>query len=280
MKMLANGLVVLIASLLLGCGASTGSGIGNLTTAGVTGNWQIQSSTNSATSSPKGVLLLGALQSNGNTVNGTFRFTNLVQPDACGLNQVVEVTGTFNSENSLSLSSAVLPNGTTIKIALQILGTQPHSGIGTIEVDGNTCAVASASAIGTQVASMTGTFTGTLLPGAAGVPQSGNSGSATVTLAQSATPGNDGKFSATGTLSYRFGACSASTPLNGSVSGVSVNFWDIIFTSRGQQEVNLTGTTNLPATQIKAAYVLLSPAPCSADPASSAIFNGTFSRSN
>jgi hypothetical protein len=277
-KTLAGSIVMLAASFLVGCGSSTGTRLGELTAANVAGNWQIQSSANSLTASPQGVLLLGALKDDGNGVSGTFRFTNLARQDACGVDQVVTVAGAVKSGNTLNLVSSALPNGTTIKISLKMLGAQPYSGIGTVEVDGPTCAVASASAIGSQVASTTGTFVGTLSPGASGTHAAGSPGTATIVLKQSVTPGEDGRFSTTGTLSYQFGGCSGSAPLNGSMSGVGMSFWDLIFTSGGEQEVKLTGTINLAATNIQAGYLLLSPAPCSADLNSSAVFNGAFHR--
>lgn len=274
-----SGIVVLAASLLVGCGSSPRSGFGNLTAADVTGNWQIQSSANSTTASPQGIVLLGALENSGSQVSGSFRFTNLAQPDACGSNQVVSLSGAVGSNNELTLSSAALPNGTTIKVSIKIMNAQPYSGIGAVEVVGPACAVASAPAIGSQVASTTGTFTGSLSPGVVGRPASGAPGSATVTLTQSADPDADGQFTASGTLSYQFGACSGSVPLNGKVSGVGISFWDIIFTSSGgQEQVNLSGTTNLAATQIQAGYLSLTPAPCSADPNSSATFSGQLNR--
>src|SRR6185437_13352443 len=97
----------------------------------------------------------------------------------------------------------------------------------------------------------TGSFAGNLSPGSLGMPASSSAGAATVTLTQSPTPGADGSFTVTGALNYKFGACSGSVPLSGTVSGVGMNFWDVIFTSGdGQEQVNLTGTTNLKATQI------------------------------
>lgn len=211
-------------------------------------------------------------------MSGTFRFTNLAQPDACGSNQVVSLSGAANSTN-LTLTSTPLPNGTTIKVSLKIMGAQPYSGLGTVEVDGKTCAVASASALGSLIASTTGTFTGTLSPGSLGTPASGAPGSATVTLTQSADPGADGQFTATGTLSYKIGTCSGTVPLSGTVSGVGMSFWDVVFSDGGgQQQVNLSGTTNLAATQINAGNLSLAPAPCSTDPDSSATFNGQLNR--
>lgn len=244
----------------------------------MTGNWQIQSSANSTSGSAQGIVLLGALENSGSQVSGTFRFTNLAQPNVCGSNEVVSLTGTVGSENNLTLTSAALPNGSTVKVSLNIAGSQPYSGLGTVEVDGTTCAVASASAIGSQVASTTGTFAGAISPSTDDTSGSGTPGTATVTLMQAATPGADGQFTATGKLNYKVGSCSGSVPLSGTVSGVGMAFWDVVFSSGGQQEVNLSGTTNLAATQIKAGYLSLSPAPCSDDPDSSAVFTGQLTR--
>lgn len=270
--------VLLAASFLGGCGSSPGNMFGGDASV-LAGNWQIETSATASSASPQGVVLLGALEGSGSKVSGTFRFTNLAQPDACGSNQVVLLGGVIDAKSDLTLASAPLQDGSTIKVSLKLANAQPYSGLGTVEVDGSSCAVASASAIGSQVATTTGNFAGTLSPGSIGAPASGAPGTATVTLTQSPTPGSDGQFTVTGSLSYKFGACSGSVPLNGTVSGIGMNFWDIIFTSGGgQEQANLIGTTNLPATQIDIGSLSLVPAPCSADPASSADFNGRMNR--
>ena len=270
--------VLLAASLLGGCSSSPGNMFGS-DASGLAGNWQIETSATASSSSPQGVVLLGALQSSGKQVSGTFRFTNIAQPDACGFDQVVLLSGVIGSDNRLTLASAPQADGSTIKVSLNLADAQPYSGLGTVEVDGGSCAVASASAIGSQVATTTGDFTGTLSPGPIGTPASGSLGNATVTLTQSSTPASDGSFTVTGTLNYQLGACSGSLPLSGTVSGVGMNFWDVIFTSDGgQEQANLTGTTNLKATQIDVGSLSLAPAPCSADPDSSAVFNGQMNR--
>lgn len=272
--------MILLAALILGgCGSSHGNFFANSSADGITGNWQIQSSANSTTGAPREVILLGALQSSGGQVSGTFRFTNLAQPAACGLDQVITLTGAIVSKNNLTLTSATLPNGTTVKASLRMMGTQPYSGIGTVEVDGPTCAVATMAAIGSQIASTTGKFSGALSPATNGTPASSVPGTAVVTLTQSAAPGADGQFTATGTLSYQFGSCAGSLPLSGTVSGVGMSFWDVIFTPSGSlQQVYFSGTTNFTATQIKAGYLSLSPAPCSADSNSSVTLNGELNR--
>jgi hypothetical protein len=272
-------IAMLTASLLAGCGSSPGSAFGDISTAEVSGNWQIQTSANSSAVTPQGIVLLGALQSSGSQVSGTFRFTNLAQPDACGSDQIVTLGGTVSSSNNLTLTSATLPNGTTIKVSLMMGNAQPYSGLGTVEVDGASCAVPSGSAIGSQIASTTGTFAGSISPTANGAAASGAPGTASVTLTQSANASADGQFTETGTLNYQMGTCSGSLPLNGTVSGVGMSFWDVIFTSGGGQEVvSFSGSTNLAATQISAGYLSIAPAPCSTDPNSSASFSALLNR--
>lgn len=274
--------VVVFALAALVVPAGCGSPSGNLfigSTASLSGNWQIQTSANSTTASPAGVVLLGAIEGSEGQFTGTFRFTNLAQPDACGQNEVVTAAGSVDSKGGMTLSSAPLSNGTTVRVSLKLTDTPPYSGIGSVEVDGKTCTFASAPAIGSQVASTTGTFTGTLAAGRSGALASVAPGTATVTLTQAANPNPDGQFAETGTLTYQIGACSGNVPLKGTVSGVAMNFWEVVFSAGGDQEqVNLTGTTNLSASQINAGYLSLAPAPCSADPNSSAIFNGQLNR--
>lgn len=277
-KLFVGFVALFTVSILAGCGSTSGDPFATSTAANVAGNWQIQTSASSSSAQPQGVVLLGALEGSGSQVSGKFRFTNVARPTACGLNEVVALTGAIDSEGGLTLSSAPLPDGTTIKLSLKLTGTEPYSGIGSVEVDGTSCAVASAPAIGSQIASTSGTFTGTLAPGTSGAPASGSQGTGTLTLKQSASPGNDGQFTVTGTLNYKFGACAGQVPLSGRVSGVGISFYEIIFNSGSQQAFNLAGSTDLRANQIQAGYLSLSPAPCSADPESSAVFNGAFNR--
>lgn len=275
------GIVVLVAaSLMGGCGSSSGSGNLFGSASNLTGNWQIETSASAASTSQQGVVLMGGLESSGNHVNGTFRFTNLADPDMCGSNQVVSLSGTVGSNGNLTLVSGPLPNNSTVKVSLKLGNAQPYSGLGTVEVEGGgSCALASASAIGSQVATTTGKFVGTLSPGPTGASSSSTPGTVAVALTQSASPGSDGQFTLTGTLNYQFASCAGSVPLNGKVSGVGMNFWDVVFTSTGDQvQASLVGTTNLTATQIKVGYLSLAPAPCSADPDSSAAFNGQITR--
>ncbi|SPE25455.1 exported hypothetical protein [Candidatus Sulfotelmatomonas gaucii] len=183
--------------ILVGCGSPPTTSTSNSAPLDLTGNWQIQSNVISNIVPPVGVLLLGALQSTGNQVAGTFRFANLAQPTQCGLDQVVTITGAVDSKNNLTLASAAMPNGTTVKVLLAITGSQqPYAGNGSIEVDGSTCTFPSTGAIGQQFQNIARTFTGTLTPGTLVSPGTGPSATASLTLAQSLNPQSDGQFPA------------------------------------------------------------------------------------
>ncbi len=279
--MQAKAFIVLFgASLTLaGCASSHPTSGTTPTPPDLTGNWQIQSNVISNTVPPAGVLLLGALQSTENQVAGTFRFTNLAQPTACGLDQVVTVTGSVDSKNNLTLASSSMPNGTTVKVLLVISSSQqPYAGTGSIEVDGSTCTFPSTGAIGQQTQNIAGTFTGTLTPGTLVSPGTGPSATASLTIAQSANPQSDGQFPATGSFNYTIGSCSGNVSLSGTVSGVGVTLSGTSGTFQNPQIVTFIGTSNPAATAISAGLLVFAPAPCSSDPTSEATYSGTMNR--
>lgn len=207
-------------------------------------------------------------------MSGTFRFSNLGQPTICGVNQVVTLGGAIDANNKLTLSSPTLPNGTTIKVSLQISGGQPYSGTGTIEVDGAACAFAPTSALGVEIANASGSFTGALTPGALGTPVQGTPGTATLILTQSTSPGSDGQFAATGSLSYQFGSCSGNASFTGAISGVGI----IVSTaSVSQQTVSFIGLADNAVSKITSTAIF-APAPCSTDMTSTATYSGVLAR--
>jgi hypothetical protein len=244
----------------------------------VTGNWQIQSGLPAPI--PAGlIVLLGALQSSGGQVSGTFRFTELAQPTACGLNQVVTVVGTVDAKNNLILTSAALPDGSVVKVQLVIPSAPASFAAGTIEVTGGACAVSSGPASGVEIPPVTGTFAGTLAPGPAGTMGSGSTGTATLEIAQATAPTTDGQFSVTGPLTFTFGSCTGKAALSGDASGV-----EIMLSSSGTPltalpAIRLLGTAAIPASNAVIADSLeFFPSPCSADPLSSAVYSGTLAR--
>lgn len=274
-----TGFLLILASVIAaGCGGSPGSFSANSPVLpDVTGNWQIQSSVVSQAVPPNAVLLLGALKSSASQVTGTFRFTNLGQPAICGLEQVVTLSGSLDSKNNLTLTSAALPNGTTIKIALAISGSGPYSGQGTVEVDGPVCTFAPASALGLEVANVSGSFAGTLTPGLPGSPVAGTSGAVSLALTQSSNPTSDGQFATTSSLTYQFGSCAGSASLSGDTSGIGVMLSAVTTAPPTLQTVNLIGIADSAATKITTS-LLISPAPCSTNPLSNASYFGVLAR--
>jgi hypothetical protein len=262
-----------------GCGAPSATFSGNSPVVlDLTGNWQIDSTSIQTTNPPSAVILLGALQSAGSQVSGTFRFTNLAQPSTCGFDQVVAFTGTIDSNNNLTLTSSTLPNGTTIKALLGISAAKPYAGTGSIEVDGANCTFASAPAIGEEIANATGTYAGVLSPGTIAAPGTGTLGTGTVTLTQSTNPEADGRFTATASLNYQFDSCSSSVALTGFVSGVGVIMSSTNGSLTSPQYVGLIGTINPAANKVTASLLSFLPAPCSADLTSNASYNGELNR--
>jgi hypothetical protein len=245
----------------------------------LTGNWQIQSNPASGTNPLTAIALLGALESNGNQVSGTFRFTNLSDPTTCGLDQVVTLTGAVDSNGNLTLTSSTLPNGTTIKAQMAISGAQPpYAGAGTIEVDGTTCTFATAPSIGEQFLNTSGAYAGTFTPGTLGSPSTGPSAAVSLTLTQLAIPGPDGQFAANGTINYQIGSCSGSAPISGDVSGVGVTLLSESTPPASPQVLTFIGTSNPAATAISAGALIFVPAPCSSDPTSNVSYFGQLNR--
>ncbi len=223
MKIMVMSLLFLLTSL-LGCGVShpaTGTPIPVVLD--VTGNWQIQSTTTSGSTSA-GILLLGNLVGSGTNVTGTFRFSDLAPGNACGaLNQVVSVSGTIDTSSPLAqvlnLTSSPI-NGSTITLQLTLPIELSGFANGTIAVKGATCTFASAPAFGALFLPVNGTFAGTLSPTAGSTSPSGT---ATLTVAQATAPSADGQYAITETLQFAAPGCNASAALTGTASGVGVS---------------------------------------------------------
>jgi hypothetical protein len=268
------GYALLLAALVaMGCGGSPGASSGSAPEAPeLTGNWQI-ASTSGSTTSAVGVLLTGALRSSGNQVTGTFRYSNLSTAIACELSQAVTVSGSIDTHDNLTLSSAAMANGDTIKISLAISGQAPYTG--TIEVDGAMCPFPSSPAAGETIANASGTYVGALAPGATGSATPATPGDVTFILAQSGSPNSEGEFAATGTLSYAIPSCSGSADLSGMVSGSLVMLSTPVATN--QQVVTCIGIINSAASEMTTDLIFV-PAPCSTGTASSATYSGSLAR--
>lgn len=275
----AKAFALLLSPILLtSCAAGAPGSPGNpVTYPDLTRNWQIQSDTAPATIPAGGVLVAGALQSSGASVSGTFRFSNLAQPRACGLNEVVAASGAVDSTGHLTLTSPALPDAWVIKTQLAVPAIATNFATGTIEISGGTCAFASSPATAVQIAPVTGTFAGTLAPGTLGSPGTGPSGTASLNLTQATLPAADGQFPLTGSLSYAFGGCTKTVTLTGTASGLGVEL-DASTTPLTGPYLRIIGTTVPTATQITVRSFVSAPGLCSADPLSTSTYNGTLPR--
>lgn len=264
-------------ALIAGCGSSPAPAP-TATYPNLTGNWQIQSANVSGGSPAAQVLLLGALDNSTTSasVSGTFRFSNLAQPLNCALNQVVTLSGTVDSSGNLSLSSPTSTSGLPIKTQLHPSATVAGFENGTIEVDGTACALASSPAIGAITAPVNGTFNGQLIAGALGGGGSA-AGTASLALTQSSTPGDDGQFPLTGTISYVIGTCSGTVSLSGDASGAGVTL-----ASAGAPlalpAVSIFGTADSAADKITLASAAFNSPSCTGAAPAATVYSGTLAR--
>ena len=277
LKLLAS---LAAAATLTGCTVMMPSMSSTPATPTLSGNWQIQEGT-LITWPPKGVSLVGALQSQGSQLTGTF-YTNSV----CSGPAVVDYSGSIDSMGNLNLATMGVtvqlldPTPTAFSTGTLTAGALPGSGVALRNaILGNAPACPS-----TQIASLTGTFTG---PVDVSPTLPSSPGTVTATLTQSATPNASGQFPLTGTITFTSGSCSVSTPVAGTVSGLGVTLATSVVPANpvSAEMVSLSAATTHTASQLTTAPTQLgttgfifTPAPCSTSPSSSATYFGTLTR--
>jgi hypothetical protein len=260
---------------LTGCNGMTSSMPTTPATPTLSGNWQIQEGS-LITWPPKGVSLVGAMQNQGSQLTGTF-YTNSV----CSGPAVVDYTGSIDSMGNLNLA--------TMGVTVQLLDTIPTAfatgtlTAGALPSQSPVCnaILGNAPAIGTQIASLTGTFTG---PVDVSPTLPTSPGTVTATLTQSATPNASGQFPLSGTVTFTSGTCSISTPVAGTISGLGLTLATPA-NPISAETVSLSAATSHTASQIATTPTQLgttgfifTPAPCSTIPSSSATYFGTLTR--
>jgi len=205
-------------------------------------NWQIQTGASTPptalTYPPTGPYLVGAMQAQGSQVTGIFQYGAAT----------VNFTGSFDSTTSvLALGSTppylafqlTLPsNLTDLAIGNFAAGCPPAPpGYMTCNV------IVLFPAAGAEIASLTGTYTGTLT-----TSTEGDGGTATLILTQSTSPNAGGSFSLTGTLAFPTSSGLGTYPLGGTISGEGITLNDP--TPGIVPVVSLTASTNPAGTQI------------------------------
>jgi hypothetical protein len=185
---------------LTGCGTSPTNPI----TSALSGNWQIQAGT-TITSPPTGFYIVGAIQTQGSQVTGTF--TNQV---ACSPT-VSDYTGSINSAGDLTLDA-------TYDQAKLLAPAAPYTPTtGTLYGGGYLClAVWGGPAVGLEIPPFNGTYTGTL------TSSTSATGTATLKVTQTSSPNANGQFPVSGTLDFTSSSCTSTTNVTGTISGTVV----------------------------------------------------------
>ena|GEM_PF-2021766 len=247
----------------------------------VTGNWQIQSiPTGPSGSTPtSGILLLGALKSQGSQVSGTLRFADLMIPNNCGTPLApLTFTGSVDAAKNLTLTSSSIP-GSSITVQLPLAVAVSGFSTGTLAITGNACNFASAPAIGAQIPSVTGTFSGTVSQvGQLGtLPAPPPTATASFVLNQSASPDADGQFPVTGSISITTPTCTGTTSMTGLVSGSVVSLHTRLTGPILPAEAQVSGGITPAAPNSLYAGMTFPTGPC-ATPSASITYRGTLTR--
>jgi hypothetical protein len=228
--------LIFTASLISGCGANTPITVSDppSSSANLTGNWAI--TLQNTTPSPT-VAMTGALQGGASSqVTGTF--ANQWVPCSPAIDNF---TGSIDANGNLTLSAPY------VQLQLAIPADFSGTATGTLGGGGYLClAILGASpVIATEIASVSGTYAGTLTDSAS----PGLSGTATLILTQSATPNSSGQFPVSGTLMFPSASGFGTAPLGGTISGTGISLSDSS-TAPNSPSINLTASTNAGASQI------------------------------
>ena len=207
-------------------------------------NWQIQAG--AAITSPPNTYpsFLGAIEVQGSQAEGLF--TTVVAAGTTG--QPLDYSGSFNpSTQDVTLATFGYGFGYTQPATPYTL--VPVSVIGGCvyppTYTGPEClAIASVPSVGTEIATLNGTYTGSLTDSAS----PSMSGTGTLTLTQSATPNSSGQFPLTGTITFPSSTEFGTLPISGTVNGEGITLYDP--TPGVTPLVTLTASTNPAATQI------------------------------
>jgi hypothetical protein len=239
-------------------------------------NWQIQTGT--AITSPPNTYpsFLGAIQVQGTQAAGIF--TTVVTAGTTG--QPLNYSGAFHSSTEVvSLATFGYEFGYTqpatpyTLVPVGVIGGCVYPPTYT----GPECLalIALAPSVGTEIAPLNGTYTGTFTESASTLTSPIPSGMVSLALTQSSTPNADGSFPLTGTLTFTGGGCSmAQVPLSGTVSGegVALNWYS---TAVGMGAVNLAASTNPTTSQITVSGLAFAPSPCATSNTGATTYAGT-----
>jgi hypothetical protein len=206
---------------LLGCTVPTTPATQTTASTSITGNWQIQSGT-AITSPPTAPYLVGALQGTNSALTGTFTTSTV----SGSTTSVVDYTGAVDEPAGVL---ELFSNTYYINLTLPTGFNTPSTGViqwGCIPIgpDTPTCSnILGTPAVGVEVAPLNGTYTGTLTGTLYTDYQTTPiSGTASLTLTQSATPNSSGQFPLTGVVTFPSSSGVGTVTLPGLVSGITL----------------------------------------------------------
>jgi len=205
-------------------------------------NWQIQTG-NEITATPTGaVFLAGAMQIQGNQATGTFNTHSV-----CGNPSLLSYTGTYNSTTgALTLADAAVSAAPNVQLSVPSKQTTPSTG--SISALGQNCALAlgNTPAVGVEIPSLTGTYTGTLSSPA------GVTGQATLSVTQSPTPNASAQFPVNGSLFFASssGLCGDYAPVTGTISGAAYTLSSAVISQDTISGASNVGGATLPGTTV------------------------------
>ena len=229
-------MVISATILIAGCGANTPITLSDSqsSSANLTGNWEI--TLQNTTPSPA-VAMTGALQGGASSqVTGTF--ANRWVPCSPAIDYF---TGSIDAKGNLNLSASY------VQLQLTIPADFSGTATGTLAGGGYLClAIMGASPVtATEIASLSGTYTGTLTDSAS----PGLGGTATLILTQSATPNSSGQFPVSGTVMFPSASGFGTAPLGGTISGTGISLSGSS-AAPNSPSIDLTASTNAGASQI------------------------------
>jgi hypothetical protein len=273
MKTALRVLALVSLATIAGCALPSASSNPSQPGTGAWENMQIQAGT-AITSPPSGLYFVGAVQAGGSQSGAVFTSAG---PTGSDPQTVLDFLGTYNS----STGAVDLFPATTNSAAYAISYTSPSAnmvipvGIITgcvypLSYQGPEClAIASINpAVGVQIVPLTGTYTGTLTNGTPSM-----SGTATLTLTQSATPNSSGAFPLSGTITFPSGSGFGTVPLGGTVAGEGITLSDSS-TAPNSPTANLTAAVSPDGSQITVSNLLYS----NFGPGAVFIYTGTLTR--
>jgi hypothetical protein len=262
--------LLLPVAALIGCtlpSASSGT-----TPTGAWENWQIEAGT--AITSPPNTYpsFLGAIQIQGAQVSGIF---NTVYPPGTPTTSTTaqDYTGVFASATgNVTLAtygygfSYIQPASPDIQVPVGVLG-------GCVYPPGYTgpecLAMFESPSVGVEIASLTGTYVGTITDSAS----PSMSGTATLTLTQTATPNSSGQFPLSGTIAFPSTSSFGTVPLGGTIAGEGIALSDSS-AAPNSPTVNVTAAASADASQIAVSNLLYS----NAGPGAVFVYTGTLTR--